>query len=220
MVETLAEWLNWSPRLLQGLWVSLQVTLLALALGIPLGLLLAVLSSVRNRIVKWITILYIEIGRGMPAIVMLQMVYFGLPDVGVVLSSYSATVVALALTTSAYTSEIIRAGLRAVPEGEIEAAAALGLKPWDTLRYIVAPQGLRIALPTLLGFAILILQVSSLAFTLGLPELLSQAYSIGASTFKYLSVLALAGVMYLIITVPGGWLVEALEKRMSRHLRA
>ncbi len=217
-MELLTEWLSWSPRLLEGLWVSVQVTLLALLIGVPLGLGLAVLSGVRNRAVKWIVIVYVEIGRGMPAIVMLQMVYFGLPDVGIVLTSYSATVVALALTTSAYTSEIIRAGLRAVPEGELEAAAALGLKQWDTLRYIVAPQGLRIALPTLLGFSILILQVSSLAFTLGLPELLSQAYSIGAATFKYLSVLTLAGVMYLIITVPGGWLVEGFEKRMSKHL--
>lgn len=217
-MELLNEWLEWSPRLLQGLWVSVQVTGLALVIGIPLGLGLAVLAGVRNPIVRWIVLLYVEIGRGMPAIVMLQMVYFGLTDVGIVLDSYVATVFALALTTSAYTSEIIRAGLRAVPEGEIEAASALGLKQWDVLRYILAPQGLRIALPTLLGFSILILQVSSLAFTLGLPELLSQAYSIGAATFKYLSVLTLAGVMYLIITVPGGWLVENLEKRMSRHL--
>lgn len=217
-MEFLNDWAQWTPRLLQGLWVSVQVTGLALLLGVPIGLGLAVLAGVRSRIVRWIVIVYVEIGRGMPAIVMLQMVYFGLPDAGIVLDSYFATVIALALTTSAYTSEIIRAGLRAVPEGEIEAAAALGLKQWDVLRYILAPQGLRIALPTLLGFAILILQVSSLAFTLGLPELLSQAYSIGASTFQYLSVLTLAGVMYLIITVPGGWLVESLEKRMSRHL--
>lgn len=217
-MEFLNDWAQWTPRLLQGLWVSVQVTGLALLLGVPIGLGLAVLAGVRSRIVRWIVIVYVEIGRGMPAIVMLQMVYFGLPDAGIVLDSYFATVIALALTTSAYTSEIIRAGLRAVPEGEIEAAAALGLRQWDVLRYILAPQGLRIALPTLLGFAILILQVSSLAFTLGLPELLSQAYSIGASTFQYLSVLTLAGVMYLIITVPGGWLVESLEKRMSRHL--
>ena len=218
-METLTDWLSWSPRLLSGLWVSVQVTALALIIGISLGLVLAVLSGVRSRVVRWITIIYVEIGRGMPALVMLQIVYFGLPDVGVILNSYSAAVMALALTTSAYTSEIIRAGLRAVPEGELEAAAALGLKQWDILRFIVAPQGFRIALPTLLGFSILILQVSSLAFTLGLPELLSQAYSIGASTFRYLSVLALAGVMYLIITIPGGWLVENLEKRMSKHLK-
>lgn len=217
-MELLTDLAAWLPRLLSGLWVSVQVTVLSLAIGIPIGLVLAFLSSARNAVVRWITIVFVEIGRGMPALVMLQMVYFGLPEAGVVLESFAATVVALALTTSAYTSEIIRAGLRAVPEGELEAADALGLKRGDIVRFILIPQGFRIALPTLMGFAILILQVSSLAFTLGLPELLSQAYSIGASTFRYLEVLTLAGILYLVITVPGGWLVENFEKRLSKHL--
>ncbi|AWB89045.1 amino acid ABC transporter permease [Homoserinimonas hongtaonis] len=217
-MELLSDWLEWSPRLLSGLWVSVQVTALSLLVGIPLGLGLALLSSVKSRVVRILTMIFIEVGRGMPAIVMLQMVYFGLPEFNIVLDSFTATVVALSLTTSAYTSEIIRAGLRAVPDGEIEAADALGIKRLDVMRFIVVPQGFRIALPTLMGFAILILQVSSLAFTLGLPELLSQAYSVGASTFHYLEVLTLAGLMYLVITVPGGWLVENFEKRLSRHL--
>jgi polar amino acid transport system permease protein len=213
------EFVEWIPRLAGGLWVSLQVTFLSLLIGIPVGLLLALLASVRSRIVAGIVVVIVEIGRGMPALVMLQMVYFGLPETGIVFDAYGAAVVALSLTTGAYTSEIIRAGLRAVPEGEIEAADALGITRADALRYVVIPQGLRIAVPALLGFAILILQVSSLAYTIGLPELLSQAYSIGASTFQYLPVLVLAGVMYLLITVPGGWLVDAFERRLSRHLR-
>lgn len=217
-MEFLSDWLSWSPRLLSGLWISVQVTALSLLIGIPLGLCLAFLSSARNLVVRSITILLVEVGRGMPALVMLQMVYFGLPEADIVLDSFMATVVALSLTTSAYTSEIIRAGLRAVPDGEIEAADALGIKRLDIMRFILIPQGFRIAMPTLMGFAILILQVSSLAFTLGLPELLSQAYSVGASTFRYLEVLTLAGLMYLVITVPGGWLVERFEKRLSRHL--
>lgn len=217
-MDLLAELISWSPRLLSGLWVSLQVSVLSLIIGVPLGLGLAILSSAKKKTVRAITILIVETGRGMPALVMLQMVYFGLPEVHIVFDAFMATVVALALTTSAYTSEIIRAGLRAVPEGEVEAAEALGLSRLDVMRFIVIPQGFRIAMPTLMGFAILILQVSSLAFTLGLPELLSQAYSIGAATFNYLGVLTLAGIFYLLITIPGGWLVERFEKRLSRYL--
>ena len=213
------EFLDWLPRLAGGLWVSVQVTLLSLLIGVPLGLGFALLSSTRSRVTRIVTGAVVEVGRGMPALVMLQMVYFGLPEAGVVLDAYWAAVVALSLTTGAYTSEIIRAGLRAVPEGEVEAADALGITRADTLRFVVIPQGLRIAVPALLGFAILILQVSSLAYTIGLPELLSQAYSIGASTFQYLPVLVLAGLLYLVITVPGGWLVDAFERRLSRHLR-
>jgi polar amino acid transport system permease protein len=212
------DWADWLPQLWDGLLVSLQVTGLSLVLGFVIGLGFALLSSARTRAVRWPAVLLVEIGRGMPALVMLQLVYFGLPGVGVTLNAFPATVVALTLTTAAYTSEIIRAGLRAVPAGELEAANALGLSRADAMRFIVIPQGLRIALPTLMGFAILIFQVSALAFSLGLPELLSQAYSIGASTFRYLDILVLAGLVYLAITIPASWLVDRLERRLSKHL--
>jgi polar amino acid transport system permease protein len=212
------DWPGWLPRLLGGLSVSLQVTGLSLALGFALGMVFALLSSSRSRLVKWPSVLLVEVGRGMPALVMLQLVYFGLPSAHITLDTFPATVLALTLTTAAYTSEIIRAGLRAVPAGELEAADALGMSKADTLRFIVIPQGLRIALPTLLGFAILIFQVSALAFSLGLPELLSQAYSIGAATFRYFDILILAGLLYLTITIPASWLVGRLERRLARHL--
>lgn len=214
----LQDWGDWIPRLLDGLVVSLEVTGLSLALGFVLGLTFAVLSSAPSRLVRWPTVLVVEVGRGMPALVMLQLVYFGLPGVGVTFNTFPATVIALTLTTAAYTSEIIRAGLRAVPLGELEAANALGLSTADSMRFVVIPQGLRIALPTLMGFAILIFQASALAFSLGLPELLSQAYSIGAATFRYFDILVLAGLLYLVITIPASWLVDRLEQRLSKNL--
>ncbi|MFD1859496.1 amino acid ABC transporter permease [Aeromicrobium camelliae] len=213
-----SDWAEWLPRLLDGLWVSVQVTGLSLIIGLVVGLLLALAAFARTRLLTWPAVLLVEIGRGMPALVMLQLVYFGLPSVGLTLETYAAVVLALSLTTAAYTSEIIRAGLRAVPDGELEAADALGMSRSDVMRFVVIPQGLRIALPTLLGFAILIFQISSLAFSLGLPELLSQAYSIGANTFRYLDVLTLAGLLYLAVTIPAGWLVARFERRLSRHL--
>lgn len=212
------DWADWLPRLWDGLVVSLQVTGLSLVIGFAIGLGFALLSSARSRFVRWPAVVLVEVGRGMPALVMLQLVYFGLPGAGVTLDAFPATVVALTLTTAAYTSEIIRAGLRAVPAGELEAANALGLSRADAMRFIVIPQGLRIALPTLMGFAILIFQVSALAFSLGLPELLSQAYSIGAATFRYFDILFLAGLLYLAITIPASWLVDRLERRLSKHL--
>lgn len=212
------DWADWLPRLWDGLVVSLQVTGLSLVIGFVIGLGFALLSSARSRFVRWPAVVLVEVGRGMPALVMLQLVYFGLPGVGITLNAFPATVVALTLTTAAYTSEIIRAGLRAVPAGELEAANALGLSRADALRFVVIPQGLRIALPTLMGFAILIFQVSALAFSLGLPELLSQAYSIGAATFRYFDILVLAGLLYLAITIPASWLVDRLERRLSKHL--
>jgi polar amino acid transport system permease protein len=219
MTDSLVQaWLTWLPQLLQGLWLSVEVAGASLVIGIPLGLGLALLVSSGRKAVRVTAIIVVEIGRGTPALVTLQIVYFGLPSAGLTVGSFSAAVVALALTTGAYTSEILRAGLQAVPHGEIEASSALAMSHRDTLRYIVIPQGVRIAIPALMGFSILMFQATSLAFTIALPELLSQAYSIGSNTFRYLDVLALAGLLYLLITVPSGWLTSWTERRMARHL--
>lgn len=214
----LSDWSTWFPTLLQGLSLSLQITAISLVAGLPIGLLLALMASSPRQALRVTSIALVEVGRGAPTLVVLQLFYFGLPSAGITLSSFVAACVALALTTAAYTSEILRAGLQAVPSGETEACQTLGVSPLDTLRFVVLPQGLRIALPALMGFAIIIFQATSLCFTIAVPELLSQAYSIGSSTFNYLSVLALAGLMYAVITIPASWLVSGMEKRMSRHL--
>jgi len=213
-----ADWGTWFPTLLTGLWVSVRVAALSLLLGLPAGLLLALGSSSKRRVVRWAVIGLVELGRGMPALVMLQIVYFGLPSAGLTLSAFLSSGIAFALTTAAYTSEILRGGLQAVPAGEVEAAEALGMARRDTLRFIVIPQGVRIAIPPLMGFAILIFQVTSLAYTIALPELTSQAYSIGSSSFRYTSVFVLAALLYLAVTVPTSFLTERVEKRLSRHL--
>lgn len=215
---SLSDWAENYPALLSGLWVSIRVTALALGIGMPLGLLLALSANSPKKVLRYVTIGVVEIGRGTPALVVLQIVYFGLPTVDVTFSSFFSAAIALALTTAAYTSEILRGGLQAVPSGEVEAASALGMVNRDTLRFIVIPQGVRVAIPPLMGFAVLIFQASSLAYTIALPELMSQAYSTGSSTFRYMSILSLAGLMYASITIPASWLTGRAERRMARHL--
>lgn len=217
-MNILNDWPAFLPGLLAGLGISVQVALLSLLVGLPGGLLLAIGASSKKKLVRVLIIGIVEVGRGTPALVVLQIFYFGLPASGLTLSSMWASVVALAATTAAYTSEILRGGLQAVPQGEVEAAGALGMSRRDTLRFIVIPQGFRVAIPSLIGFAILIFQATSLAYTVALPELLSQAYSIGSTTFNYLSVLVLAGLMYAAITIPASWLTSRAEKRLARHL--
>ncbi|PWJ53872.1 amino acid ABC transporter membrane protein 2, PAAT family [Quadrisphaera granulorum] len=216
--DLLSNWLEWLPDLGRGLQTSVLLAAVSLAIGIPIGLLLAVLVSSRRAAIRMPSIVLVEIGRGTPALVVLQLVYFGLPNAGLTLGPFTAASAALALTTAAYTSEIIRGGLEAVPKGEVEASQALGMSYRDTMRFVLIPQGMRIAIPALVGFGILMFQATSLAFTISLQELLSRAYSIGSSTFLYFQVLLLAGVLYLAITLPSGWLTGRLERRLSRHL--
>ena len=207
----------WLPDLLGGLSVSLQVTALSLLIGIPFGLLLALGVLAKSRFVKALSLFLVEVGRGAPALVLLQFIYFGMPSAGLMLGSFTAAVIALAWNTGAYTSEIIRASLQSVAHGQREAAEALGLNRMDELRYVLLPQGLRVALPALLGFSILIFQGTSLCFTIALPELVSRAYEIGSTTFRYFPAQLCAGVLYASISIPAALLVNHVEKRAGLY---
>ncbi|MEK6345986.1 MAG: amino acid ABC transporter permease [Burkholderia sp.] len=210
-------WKSWLPDLLQGYGLSLQITALTLLIGIPLGVLLALTVPSPHRAIRSAALLVVEIGRGAPALILLQFMYFGLPKTGMTLSSFASSVVALAWCTGAYTSEIIRAGFEAVPYGQKEAAAVIGLSRFDALRFVIAPQGLRVALPALLGFSVMMLQATSLCYTIALPELFGRASGIGSDTFQYMPVLVLAALLFALICAPASVLVAALERRLGRH---
>lgn len=199
--------------LFPGLLLSLWLTAVSSVIGVFAGLGLALLLSARSRWVSWPTIAAIEIGRGTPVLVVLQLVYFGLPSSGLVLTAIPAAWVALACTTAAYSSEIIRASLLAVPTGQRDAARSIGLSRGQVLFRVVLPQAVRIAAGPLLGFLVQMFQATSLAYSLGIPELLSQAYAIGSATFEYLRILLLAGAFYAVVTLPAIRIVRRLERR-------
>lgn len=211
--EILANGGSWMPDLLSGLKLSIMVTIASLLIGLPLGFLLSLGVMSNTRSANTLALIVVEVGRGAPSLVLLQFAYFGLPSTGLTLGSFAASVVALSWTTAAYTSEIIRAGLQSVPSGQREAAMAVGLTRIDMMRFIIVPQGLRIAIPALLGFAILIFQTTSLCFAIALPELTSRAYEIGSNTFQYLPVLVLAGLLYLMVCIPMTIMVHWIEGR-------
>lgn len=217
MMDLIDFWLENLPAMLDGLVVSVQVTGASLVIGVPLGLLLALSVQSKSKPLRAIAIVVVEVGRGAPALILLQFTYFGLPNAGLSLDSFSSAVIALAWCTGAYTSEIIRAGLEAVPHGQREAAEAIGLNHLDALRYVILPQALRVSVPALLGFSILMLQASSLCFAIALPEIVSQAYLIGSTTFRYMPILVLAGMLYAAICIPATIAVSALERKLGAH---
>jgi polar amino acid transport system permease protein len=219
MGATWADIVGWLPDLWGGFLISLQVTFFSLLFGIPLGLLLALGVQSKMKPLRWTCLGVVEIGRGSPALVLLQFIYFGLPSTGLSVTSFVSAVVALAWCTGAYTSEIIRAGLDAVPQGQHEAANALGMSHVDGLRYIIVPQGLRVAIPALLGFSILVFQGTSLCFTIALQEIISRAYDIGNTTFFYFPALAVAGLFYAAVCIPASLLVTYVEHRAGRYAR-
>lgn len=204
--------------MLDGLLVSVRVTALSLLVGLPLGVLLALMVMARLRVVRGVALVIVEIGRGMPALVLLSLVYYGLPQHGLTFTSEVAAVIALGYSTGAYTSEIFRAAFRAVPQGQREAAASVGLSAFDAFRAVVLPQALRIAVPQLVSFSILVFQATSLCFAIALPELLSEAYQIGSQTFQYMAALGVAAILYATVAIPVSQLAGWLERRMTTRL--
>lgn len=218
-MDLLTQWLEWWPNLAPGLVVSLQLTGLSLLFGFPFGLLLAVMAAADFAPMRWISFVFVEIGRGLPALVLLYLMYFSLPDAGIILTSFTTAVIALTWNTGAYASEYFRAGIASVPLGQKEAALTSGLRGWTGFRLIILPQALRISTPPLAGLAVLIFQGSALAFVIAVPELMSKASEIGSITFEYLNVYVLTAVIYGSLTLVFLGLVRVLEWRLGRHLQ-
>lgn len=200
-MEFIDQWVTFFPDFLPGLLVTVELTVVSLLIGLPLGIALAVAVSSGSRAIRWPSIAVVELGRGVPGLILLYLVYFGLPQAGLTLPNFLSVAIALGISTSAYTSEIFRAGLQAVPKGHREAGRALGLSPWKELRLVVLPQALKIVVPPLIGFAIILYQGTSLAFAIATPELLSRAYNAASITFQFTAALTLAGVMYAAISL-------------------
>jgi polar amino acid transport system permease protein len=211
-------WIDLSQNyesLLDGLWVSLRLALMTVLLGVPAGFILAMMTGGRSKTVRAIGVVVVEIGRGTPTLVVLQVVYFGLPAT---FGGFVAAFLALAFTTAAFSSEIIRGGLQAVPAGEVEAAEALGMRRWHTLRDIVIPQAMRIALPPLMGFCILMFQATSLAYTIAVRELTAAAKSAANQNFHYFNLFLIAGVLYAVVAIGASLLTEQVERRLARRI--
>lgn len=216
-MSLLSQWQAFFPDFLQGLEVTLELTVTSLVVGLPLGVLLALGSMSAQRIIKWSTIAVVELGRGVPGLIVLYLVYYGLPQVHVTLTSFVSGTVALGFSTGAYTAEIFRAGINAVPHGQREASQALGLSRSKELRLVVLPQAIRIVLPPLVGFAILLYQATSLAFAISVPELLSHAYNDATITYQFTAALTLAGAMYAVVSLIA---ISLLRLRRPRRATA
>ncbi len=204
------------PILLQGLRLTIIVTLGTLALSTLLGLVWAGLrvSGIGPAVVA--SELLVNLIRGVPIIVLLFYIYFVLPDFGIALSAVQAAIVGLGIAYSAYQSENFRAGIEAIDPGQVEAAHSIGMGWWLVMRRVVLPQAVRIVLPPYGNVVVMILKDSSQASTITVAELALQGKLIASSTFKNTTVFTLVALLYLCMSVPLILLVGWLERRMRR----
>lgn len=213
-----------ASKLPQAFLNTLTYTLAAFAVGLTLGTILALMRLSSVAPYRWIATTYTEFFRGIPALLVVITVYYALPQAfGISLSNVAViSAIALGSVSAAYISETMRAGIQAVPKGQVEAARSLGMSHTRTLVKVVLPQAFRTVLPPLTNEALLLTKDTSLLFAIGMTPVQYELTKIGRDALSSgggggLTPLFLVGACYLIITIPLGLLTRRLEKRTGGH---
>lgn len=214
MQESLQLVLDSAPFLLKGALFTLQLSIGGMFFGLILGFLLALMRLSRFWPVNWLARIYVSIFRGTPLIAQLFMIYYGLPQFGIELDPIPSAVIGLSLNMAAYASESLRGAIAAIERGQWEAAASIGMTPWQTLRRVVLPQAARTALPPLGNSFISLVKDTSLAATIQVPELFRQAQLITSRTLEVFTMYLAASLIYWVMAT----VLSALQNRLEAHV--
>ncbi|MEM7526198.1 MAG: amino acid ABC transporter permease [Pseudomonadota bacterium] len=205
---------KYAPSILEGVYVTVLLSILIVLSGTALGLALAALRSLAPAAVRIVVVVFADIFRALPPLVLILIAYFGLPSVGVFLSSFLVLFLILTLVLAAFAEEIFWAGITSVPKGQWEAARSTGLRPAQTLVWIVLPQAVRLAIPPLTNRAIAVTKMTALGTVIGVSDILNQATT--AQSFSgNASPLLLAAIAYVAIFLPLVILSRWLETRFA-----
>ncbi len=200
---------------LEATGMTLKLTAVSLLLAMVIGLAVAFLKLSQHKALNWVANVYIAVIRGTPLIVQLMFLYFGITSI-VVLSSFWAGSLALAIHSGAYVAEIFRGTIQSIAKGQTEASRSLGVSHWKTMRLVVLPQAFRRAVPPLGNQFIIGLKDSSLVAYLGVAELYGTALSAQAENFQPFETYMVAGLYYLVLVLIFTLLVNRLESRLDK----
>ena len=207
------------PYVLEGLGNTLFISFVSMAFGLLLGLFLALGRSSSNWLLRLPSSLYISFMRGVPILVILFILYFGFPVIGIEFTALQAAVIGFSLNSAAYIAEINRSAINAVDRGQWEASTSLGLTYWQTLRGIILPQAVRIALPPLSNVMLDLIKASSLAAMITVPEIFQHAKIVGGRELDYMTMYILIALIYWGICSVVSVLQRYLEKRAEVFMR-
>jgi polar amino acid transport system permease protein len=203
------------PLALRGLGMTVMLSLTSLVLGTLIGFALGVLRTGGNRFVAAAIGAWVDLIRGTPFLVQIFLIFFILPELGVELDAFTAGIIALTNLAACFICEIVAAGIRAVPTGQVEAALASGLSRWQRMRQVVLPQAMRVVLPPLVGQYVLLIKDSSVVSAIGLTDLTRVGWLVVQRVPNGLLVFAIVGVGYFLVCYPLILFARRLERRMS-----
>ncbi|MBB4566300.1 amino acid ABC transporter permease [Rhizobium leucaenae] len=202
------------PQLLRGLWMTLALGIVSILIGVSGGLIVSLIRLYAPKPFRLLTVAYIDIMRAMPMLVVLILIYYALPFVGISFSAWWSAILGFSIVLAAYSAEVFRSGIESVPRGQFEAAAALGIPFLVTLYKVVLPQAIRIVIPPTTSNCVSMFKDTSLASTVALPELLKEGQN-AQGFYANPSPLIMAALIYIILLWPMVRLVSVLEKRFK-----
>lgn len=211
--------MSYAPTLLMGVILTVKFAVAAMAFGLVLGAFTAVLRIGGNRLLDRIAQAYVSVMRGTPLLVQMFVVYYGLPDVGISLSPTTAGILTLTLNAGAYLSESMRGAILGIARGQWSASHSLGLTYFQTLRYVVGPQALRLAVPSMGNTLISLIKDTSLVSVITVTELLRSAQEVIATTFQPLPLYLAAAALYWVLSSLLSVVQSRLEGRLALQTR-
>lgn len=201
--------------LLAGLWITIQLTVLCGASSLVLGIFVALARMSRFRALRLVVSGYVQLMRATPLLIQLIYIYYALPFIGLRFGPFLAAYVGLTLNVSAYLAEVYRSGIEAVPRGQRDAAAALGMRPSVIMARVILPQGVRMVIPALGNYMVSLFKDTSLAAVITVQELLFAGQIVAARTYDYFTIYTMVFVFYFAVGYPAIRIVIYLEKRVK-----
>ncbi len=205
------------PFILEGIWVTLKFVIVAIILGSILGTILALFKIGSIKPLRWFADAYTSIFRGTPLILQLMIIYYSIPQLtGYDISPFLSAILAFGLNSSAYISEIIRAGIQAVDKGQMEAAQALGIPYRAMMKDIILPQALKNILPALMNEFITLTKESAIVSTIGYLDLMRRAQVVGSDLFRNFEPLLFVGLIYWCLVMGLTVIGRMFERRLKQ----
>ena len=220
---------DWIPTFIEGTWVTIVLSLTTVVIGSLIGLVVVLMKMSNVKVLNWLANAYTNIVRGTPMLLQLFVWLYGFPVLGIRFAGigflggtfgsreFITAVVALAINSGAYVSEVLRGGLESVDKGQVEAGRALGLSKGETMFSIIIPQAIRIVLPGLGNEFITMIKESSIVSTVGVFDVMYTSNIVQASTYSIFEPLIVVGVIYYILTYSLSTLMKYLEKRLNTY---
>lgn len=214
MIELTELFTRYAGQLWAGTLITVQITLVGLALGFLIGLPTALLRVYGVRPLRWLAVAYVELVRGTPVLVQLFIVYYGLPDLGITLDRLPAAYIAMGLNSGAYQAEYFRGAVQAIGRGQMTAARAIGMSRLQAIRHIVLPQALRLVIPAWSNEPVALMKTSAVAFIIAVPDVMTRARTIAARTYDPMTAYIAVGLIYIVLVALFMLALQQLEQRL------